>query len=308
MTMATDYQIEYLSHLQMRHMKLEASFPVKSNSSFCVQTYYVDFSRTPFLEAPTSVIKFSERQYAIPHSQRIKLATPAHYREIEEEASHGIGDSMEATYTRETDMATFQKETGQELMWGAELVSVTLTHVAQCWMFCTSIVPKLKTSREMEELRDSLDVSYDCWTSITNPSEFAKQLGIDFGNSFKPNLVYHPGPAWWQLCPFVYVKHGPVIYTDQIPKEIERFPKEMHGTVTPFIKRSKFSNQKEYRFVISLLGNARPKEEILLLNVTGELRRLTRTVEQSTFVDLCMADVLRSRRGSENTSKTRPTN
>ena len=263
----------------MRHMKLETSYPVKSNSPFYVQIYYVNFSRTPFLEAPISIIKFSEKQYAIPTSPCIRIATPSHYREIEERLSNGIGDSMEAIYERKTDMATFQEESRQEPMWGAEHVSVTLKYVAECWMFCASIGPTLKTSTEIEKLRDSLDPSYDCWTSITNPSEFAKQLGVSFGNSFKPKHVDHPGPIMWKLRPVVYVKHGPVIYTEQVSREIERFPKEMRGTVVPFIKRSKFSNQKEYRIVISLMSNAKSKERILLLHITNELRKLTRTIE-----------------------------
>ena len=263
----------------MKHIKLETSFLVKSNSPFYVQTYYVDFSRRLFREAPISIIKFSERQYAIPYSSCLKIATPSHYREIEEELSSGIGDLMEATYKRKTNMETFQKENNQKPMWGAEHVSLTLTYTAECWMFCASIEPKLKTSREIEKIRKSLDVNYDCCTSIANPSEFAKQLGIDFGNSFKPELVDHPGPLWWKLRPVICVKHGPVIYTDHVSKEIERFPQEIHSSVTPFIKRSKFSNQKEYRIVISLLGNAEPKEQTLLLNVTDELRRFTRTVE-----------------------------
>ena len=265
--------------VQMKHMQLETSFLVKSNSPFYVKTYYVDFSRRLFREDLMSIIKFSERQYAIPHSSRLKIATPSHYREIEEELSSGIGDLMEATYKRKTNMETFQKENNQKPMWGSEHVSLTLTYIAECWMFCASIEPKLKTSREIEKIRKSLDVNYDCCTSITDPSAFAKQLGIDFGNSFKPNILNHPGPALWRSYPVVYVKHGPVIYTDQVSKEIECFPQEIRSSVTPFIKRSKFSNQKEYRIVISLLGNARPKEQTLLLDITDELRRLTRTVE-----------------------------
>lgn len=284
----TDYEI-----VLMRHMKSETPFIREGDSPFCVQSYYVDFSRIPFLETPTSIIKFSEEQYAIPHSQYIKIATPSHFREIEEEVPNGIGDSMEATYKRESDMATIQKESGQKLMSGAELVSVTMTQVVECWMFCASIEPKLMTSWEIKKLRDSLDENYDCCTFIMNPSEFAKQLGISFGNSFKPTLVNHPGPFLWQLRPFVFVKHGPVIYTDVVSKEIERFPKEMHGIVTPFIKRSKFSNQKEYRIVISLMSNPKPKEETLFLNVTDELKRLTQAVELSTFDGLGMVDALR---------------
>ena len=271
----TDYEA-----ILMR-MKSETPFRSESDSLFYVQSRYVDFSRIPSPEIPTSIIKFSEEQYAISHSKYIKLATPSHFREIEEEVSNGIGDSMEATYKRETDLATLQRETGQEPMWGAEHGAVTMTHVAECWMFCASIEPKLKTSWEIKKLRDSLDKNYDCCTLIKNPSKFAKRLGVSFGNSFKPSLVNHPGPLWWRLHPVVFVRHGPVIYADQVSKEIERFPKEMQGIVTPFIKRSKFSNQKEYRFVISLMGT--PKEETLFLNVTDELRRLTQVAELSTF-------------------------
>lgn len=277
----------------MRHMKSETPFISESDSPFCVQSYYVDFSRIPSLEIPTSIIKFSEEQYAIPHSKCIKLATPSHFREIEEEVSNGIGDSMEATYKRETDLATIQKESGQKLMWGAELVSVTMTQVVECWIFCASIEPKPKTSWEIKKLRDSLDENYDCCTSITNPSEFAKQLGISFGNSFKSEWVNHPGPSMWLLMPHVFVNHGPVIYADQGSKEIERFPQNMQSLVTPFIKRSKFSNQQEYRIVIWLMSNPKPKEETLFLNVTDELRRLTQAVELSTFDGLGMVDALR---------------
>ena len=88
-----------------------------------------------------------------------------------------------------------------------------------------TIEPKLKTSWEIKKLRDSLDKNYDCCTLITNLPGFAKQLGISFGNSFKPSLVNHPGPLWWRLHPVVSVRHGPVVYADQVSKEIETLSK-----------------------------------------------------------------------------------
>ena len=166
---------------------------------------------------------------------------------------------MEAIYERKTDLKTFQTETKQVPMWGAEHVQLEIPYEAECWMFCASISPTLKTSKEFEKLKYSLNSRYDCRTLITNPSEFAKQLGVSFGNSFNPEHVDHPGPSKWGLHPVVYVKHGPVIYTEQVSREIERFPMKMRGTVIPFIKRSKFSNQKEYRIVISLMGNPSQK-------------------------------------------------
>lgn len=74
----TDYEA-----ILMR-MKSETPFRSESDSLFYVQSRYVDFSRIPSLEIPTSIIKFSEEQYAISHSKYIKLATPSHFREIEE--------------------------------------------------------------------------------------------------------------------------------------------------------------------------------------------------------------------------------
>lgn len=75
--------------------------------------------------------------------------------------------------------------------------------------------------------------------------------------------------------PLVVVDHGPVTYMDSPSGVIEKFPKADWGLVTPFVKRTRFSGQKEYRFVISIGGSGGPKERSLDVTVTEELRALT---------------------------------
>ena len=69
-------------------------------------------------------------------------------------------------------------------------------------------------------MRASVCRGYDSTTLIADTSKFGKQLGIDFGNAFRPSAVERPGQAWWMLLPQVVVDHGPVIYTES-PSDVD---------------------------------------------------------------------------------------
>ena len=131
----------------------------------------------------------------------------------------------------------------------------------------------------IEKLRSSICAVYDGATLIDNPSSFAKQLGVDFGNVFNEGHVKHPRPGRQMFTPLVMVDHGPVVYANSTSDIIEHFPKESRGLVTPFVKRRGFSDQEEYRFVISIPNPAELTERQLDLNVTDELRILTRMLD-----------------------------
>ena len=128
-------------------------------------------------------------------------------------------------------------------------------------------------------MRASVCQGYDAATLIADPSQFAKQFGIDFGNTLRPSDLEHPGPTWWRLLPQVFVDHGPVVYTESPSDVIEKFPRASWGLVTPFVKRTHFSGQKEYRFVVSIGGLGDPKERNLDLTITEELRTFTHLIE-----------------------------
>ncbi len=259
------------------YCRTEQAVRVDSPSAFQVCARRVTVSSPAFPASMSKVIRFSESQYAIPNSENIRLRTAAYYRHWEESDAGGIGDSEEATLRRNTDLATFQQETGQTPITGAHHVQTTLTYRSECWILCASIAPASLTG--MNSMRVSVCPGYDAATLIADPSRFAKQLGIDFGNALRPSDLERPGDVWWELLPQLFVDHGPVVYTESPSDVIERLPRESWGLVTPFVKRTHFSGQKEYRFVISIGGSGDPKERSLDLTITEQLRALTHLVE-----------------------------
>ena len=259
------------------HSRTEYGVRVGEPSPFHVVVRRVNVSSTVFLPSTSKVVRFSESQYAIPISVNIKLRTTAYYRDWEEIDKCGIGDPDEATLRRNTDFATFQQEAGQIPLTGAHHVQISSTQTRECWILCTSIAPTSLTG--MNSMRASVCRDYDAATLIADPSKFARQLGIDFGNVLHPSDLEHPGPTWWKMLRRVSVDHGPVVYTESPSDVIEKFPKASWGLVAPFVKRTLFSGQKEYRFVISIAGLGDPKERGLDLIITEELRALTQLIE-----------------------------
>ena len=259
------------------YCRTEQAVRVDSPYAFHVVVRRVNVSSPAFLASTSKIVRFSESQYAIPNSVNIKLRTAAYYRHWEETDECGIGDPEEATLRRNTDLATFQQEARQTPISGAHHVQTALTYRSECWILCTSIAPTSPTG--MNSMRASVCRGYDAATLIADPTRFAKQLGIDFGNALRPDDLEHPGPTWWALLRQVVVDHGPVVYTESPSEVIERFPKSSWGLVTPFVKRTHFSGQKEYRFVISIGGSGDPKERGLDLIITEELRALAHLIE-----------------------------
>ena len=224
-----------------------------------------------------NVVKFSESQYAIHRSKTLRLGTPAYYRDMEEQGACGIGDSMEGTHIQETDFATFLREYEQPVGTGYEHASVRATNRRDCWIFSTSIASTSQT--EMEKMRSSICPSYDSATSIENPSLFAKQLGVEFGNAINEGFVQHPRPSRRVRTLLVTVDHGPVVYAESTSDIIEQYSLESRGLVTPFVKRKGFSDQEEYRFVIGIPNATELTGRQFDLNVTDELRLLARMLE-----------------------------
>ena len=254
------------------YCRTEQAVRTDSPSAFHVVVSRVNVSSPAFLASTSKVVRFSESQYAIPKSVNIKLCSAAYYRHWEESDGRGIGDPEEATLRRNTDLATFHQESGQTPVSGAHHVQTTVTYRSECWILCTSIAPTSLTG--MNSMQASVCQGYDAATLIADPSQFAKQLGINFGNVLRPSDLENPGPVWWELLRRVFVDHGPVVYTESPSDVIEKFQRASWRLVAPFVKRTHFSGQKEYRFVISIGGLGDPKERGLDLITTEELRAL----------------------------------
>ncbi|MXZ90083.1 MAG: hypothetical protein F4W95_15325 [Chloroflexi bacterium] len=267
---------EYRKTHDALHYRTEYKVRVESPTAFRVYVRRVNVSSRAFLAGTPKIVRFSESQYAIPNSRNIRLRAAAYYRDWEESDGCGIGDAEEATFRRETDFATFQREAGQIPISGARHIQLTLTHRKECWVLCTAMAPWSVT--RLDGMRANVCRGYDAATLIEDPSEFARQLGIDFGNALRTSDLESPGPIWWTFRPEVFVDHGPVVYTASPSDVIQRFPQASWELVTPFVKRAHFSHQKEYRFVVSIGGRGDPRQKSLDLSITEELRALTRLI------------------------------
>ena len=176
---------------------------VVGSSSFEVLVRRVDVSGQAFLNRTPEVVRFSESRYSIPNAMDVRLGTVAYYRDLEESDRGEIGDSMEVTYRRETDFATFQRESGQTPLQGADLVRSAVTSTRDCGILCTFMAPTSLT--RTESIRASVRPNYDAAALIEDPSRFARQLGIDFGNSFQTSAVKALGPPPWMAPPLTVI-------------------------------------------------------------------------------------------------------
>ena len=262
-------------------LTLESGFIESDPAMVTVFVYRVDLTGSLLNPVPPSVVKFSEGQYAIPKAKCIQLATPRYYREYEEsKGNKGIRDEKEAQYEKRTDMKTFLDESRLSAPAGASQASLQLTYASNCfWMFCTSGRPT--TDWELQKIWEEFP-EYDCVTTIANPSEFAKELGAAFAvHSQWSDVSLSPLDKFVrQLRPpeigdrVVWIYHGPVVYPRNPAKVIATLPEERQAAVIPFVKRAQFSNQREYRFTVSI--NGEPKEPEFYLPISTGLRRLAK--------------------------------
>ena len=234
-------------------------------------------------EPVTPVVKFSEMRYAIPQHECLRLATPRYYRDY---GGHegGIRDDMEGQY-REDVRSVFAKTGSLELSRMPGLSGSVTYGVDGIWVYCTSIRPTSTWNRE--RLRQRFQAEFV--TTIPDPSAFARELGASFAaHSSRADVEQSPlDRSAVSLLPpemgdrVVFVRHGPVFYSDEPAELVESFPSVHRPTVVPFIKRRTYSWQQEYRFTVSMHGSA--KKDEFFLPISPELRRLA-TIEGADLV------------------------
>ena len=268
--------------------RLEAVEIVIGTRTFLVITCRVDYGHRSAFETPTGLIKFSKTLHAIPESPNVQLGSSRYYREHEDD---NIADAEEGRLVQRGAFSEFCKTTGVPSQPGAENVSLTVTWARPDFlMFCTS---EFRQGRSFEELQSQFP-DYDCATLIPDPSAFAMQLGRDVGAKYDVKDVQLSNfDRIKQMMPscaeitmddrllqrglvdaVVWVSHGPVTYGDPPEEIVRRFPTARRARVVPFVKRGKFAGQHEYRFVVEVMGE--PKVKTFLMEVSDELRRLTR--------------------------------
>ena len=260
--------------LDCRGVTLESVFVEAQEPRDTVLVYHVDPGRSS-VKTVSPVVKFSEKRFAIPRAEHLKLSTPSYYREYEED-TEGIRDDLEAKYRG--DVRSFLSKYGTLDARSIASLSGRVTYsVDNFWMFCTSQKPT--STRGLEQIRKRF--SAECVTTIPDPSEFAQELGaafashsswsgVDLGALDECIRKLRPSEIGDKV---VWVYHGPVFYSDDSQKLVESFDDLHRPAVVSFLKRRMFAWQKEYRFTVKI--NGKPRETQFLLPITQELRGLS---------------------------------
>ena len=268
--------------------RLESIEGVIGASAFAVITYRVDYGERPSFKTPPGVVKLSRKEHSITEGTHIKLGSSRYYREYEGNTA-GVTNPEEARLVQRGWLDEFCVKNGVSLQPWFDQVSSTVTWArADFLMFCTSA---LTERRGLRSLRGRFP-DYDCATVISDPSAFAMQLGKDLAHQFDMEQVQL---SIWDrirrmklseaeitregrllrkgLDALVSVSHGPVVYCDPPEKVVNCYPIERRGEVVPFVKRGGFAGDREYRFVVDVMGE--PEETEFLMEITDELRSLT---------------------------------
>ena len=265
--------------------------------SYTVKVCFVDLQSTmrginhSYSDSDT-LIKYSEAQYSPVSPEpadHIRLATLSYYRNLKVEAnSELLRDDLEGAYIERKNLGEYVRVKNKKVL------------LHGCWIYCVSIDPN--TNYKRSDQRVNLSSDYDFITKIEKPSEFAKQLGRDVGkhisvhNNLKcdlPGLHMITSATKKELIAkhgvgigehLIFVNHGPVIYLneDKIQEYMNNIPNVEGGSIIPFVKREKYENQQEYRFVVSVQWHS-PNEDILDLQVSDEIRNLMSPIEGSRY-------------------------
>ena len=305
----TELSEEERRQLEASGQYLEGSAVVDGVRRFLVLVHRVDYGGGSLPAGQPGVIRFSERKHSLQVSPRIKLSSPQYYRELEENSAArreetplqgqgrkpgcesdlpGIGDEMEARYQKEYSLEEYHRRFIPELANAPVTGSAKATYeTSGLWILSTSVRPE--TGGDLERLWNEFQ-EYDYATIIPSPSEFALQLGKDFGSQYgegaiRTNVIgivrqariaqafVEAGAPAPEVV--VDVRHGQVVYDDNPADLIELYPPQFQGMVLPFVKRKVFEGQEEYRFTVSLGGE--PKRQRICVDVSDELRSLAHT-------------------------------
>ena len=277
------FPAETRTKLESPGIGVESAFISDGAKRFMVIVHRAALNGGSSLAKPTAIVKYSERQYALPHSRAVQLATPRYYRNYPGE-DLGIRDEKEASYIKRMDLKGFLDKYSPQLSslgMAPGQGSADLTFARDdCWMFCTSVKPT--TDGQAGQLGQPFSKDYDCATVIGNASEFAMELGATLGAHIRDADLRLSGLdilARYSMMPelgetMVRVYHGQVVYTDDPVPIIESYPEEWRATIVPFLKRSQYAYQREYRYVVVTHGEA--KKQALRLPVSEDLRALTK--------------------------------
>lgn len=240
------------------------------------------------------VVKFSKRCHAPFQSENIQLAIPEYYR-TDDGLDPGVGDPQDSVLEKDLTPWAINQVGG----FGSSVkANASFSSSEEPYIYCTSIKPL--SDRKMKKMKNKVfsKYQYDAATEIQTPDAFAMQLGIDFALSVDKEkdvklgglekLIYLKSSytvGLWKgsrnIDKIVNVYHGPVHYEDQSGSvETQKDFFDPYGAERAwFTKKTRFSDQKEYRFAVSTPGT--PTNMIFRLAISDEIRELMAEIKDT---------------------------
>lgn len=237
------------------------------------------------------LIKFSREKHAPHHAAELQLATPQYYRTYEGQGAD-TRDELEAQY-RENRPDALTDEGFGSVFRGLHPPSLSVTFgVSGLWLYCTSVQPNRRT--EVKNLRGRFGA--EAVTVLGEPAALAQALGDAVVTDPESGVRSDEGGLWailqrhvlrtWssqlaaehdgpggEIQNVVWVDHGAVLYSDAANRLLDDIDPTERPRAVPFIKRSRYEWQREYRFVVSTIGM--PSEAAHRIPIPAGLRSLT---------------------------------
>ena len=277
-----------------------------------IASIYVDLRESNNRSPITALIKGCKKQHAIELSKKIHLSKPVVFRNFGECLIDDVAES------KHTSTQIYKKTTKPEDIENQRLITEeravalnllgynikprqnppqttqktteSLTSGKSGWIFCASIAPINQTDKDKWQI--SMDSRYDHISYIDRPREFARALGSmtakqvgpqgketesthKFGNEIK----------FYTKHKIQVIYHGPVIYVDNPYEAVFNASTESEfALLSEFVKRTKYKNQREYRFLIH--SEKEPKELTIDLDVSLAMLESMKTDSSSSALQV----------------------
>ena len=230
---------------------------------------YVDFRDPGDRSLITTLWKASPRQYAIPGCGTIRISKPSCFRDHGEglvlRGEEGDDDSgpVGASVNSKAALADAPEASTDAVRFGTN-----------GWIYCASIQPE--TLAERSAWREVMLPGHDAVSPIRRPRAFARALGALVAEQVGPrgrtvllrNTV--EGEAFSTAHRSQTVYHGPVVYSDEVYRRLERASSDLELLLLlVFLRDAAHRAQREYRFVA--WAEDEPGENRLDLSVSPSL-------------------------------------
>lgn len=283
--------------------RFKMSIPDPENPGFTVSNTQVVFDDYAKGSSSDFLVKFTDEEHSLRREvSHLQLGTAGYYRG---EGSDGYRDEPKEDDYRDDpkkdDMHIDRQESAVYVQGGAYAINTRLgidstpkpllfrfLPSEDNWMFCMSAISFGDLGRALNAVKEFMDHGRSAYSVIESDDidEFAFLLGCRYGLDASKRIgeIYYLGDTPGGV-PGLYednkehdfplqVVHGRVKYVDNPSEFVHRYAKDdATKTLLPsFVKRTKFSYQSEYRFIIHAWGHLRVQKTLLPLE--KDIRRM----------------------------------